>query len=70
MKALADLAIDQAVKPLDKAIRWIEYVIRRKEAKHLQNPAVDMPLYQYLLSNGFCLFSFISFYSIRRIWRD
>lgn len=59
MEALADLAIDQPVKPLGKAIRWIEHVIRCKGAKHLRNPAVDMPLYQYLLLDAPTFLSFL-----------
>lgn len=34
---------------LEKAIWWIEYVIRNKGAKHLKNPAADLPSYQYYL---------------------
>nr|CAI5845664.1 unnamed protein product [Callosobruchus analis] len=34
---------------IEKAIWWMEYVIRHKGAKHLRNPIVDIPLYQYLM---------------------
>lgn len=34
---------------LEKAVWWTEYVIRNKGAKHLRNPAADLPLYQYFL---------------------
>lgn len=46
---IASLIWDQETKPLDRAIWWIEYVIRHKGAKHLRSPAVDLPWYKYLL---------------------
>lgn len=36
------------VHPMDRAMYWIEYVIRHKGAKHLQSYAVHMPFYQFL----------------------
>ncbi|XP_060531526.1 uncharacterized protein LOC132705109 [Cylas formicarius] len=45
-----DLLInDQPMEGLQKAIWWIEYVIRHKGAKHLRSPAVDMPWWEYLM---------------------
>lgn len=38
---------DQPVKPLDRAIFWIEFVIRHKGAKHLQAAACQLTWYQY-----------------------
>ncbi|KAK9886103.1 hypothetical protein WA026_014892 [Henosepilachna vigintioctopunctata] len=37
---------DQQVKPIDKAIYWIEYVIRHKGAPHLHSAALDLSWYQ------------------------
>lgn len=37
---------DQQVKPIDKAIYWIEYVIRHKGAPHLHCAALDLSWYQ------------------------
>ncbi|XP_066998948.2 UDP-glucosyltransferase 2 [Anabrus simplex] len=34
---------------LDRAIWWIEYVLRHKGAPHLRSAALDLHLYQYLL---------------------
>ncbi|XP_066999951.2 UDP-glucosyltransferase 2 isoform X1 [Anabrus simplex] len=34
---------------LDRAIWWIEYVLRHKGAHHLRSAALDLHLYQYLL---------------------
>ncbi|XP_040823453.1 UDP-glucuronosyltransferase 2B13-like isoform X1 [Ochotona curzoniae] len=38
---------DQPMKPLDRAIFWIEYVMRHKGAKHLRVAAYDLTWYQY-----------------------
>lgn len=40
---------DQPQDGLEKAIWWIEYVIRHKGAKHLRSIAVDLPWWQYLM---------------------
>ncbi|XP_044728646.1 UDP-glucosyltransferase 2-like [Chrysoperla carnea] len=40
---------DQDTDPLDRAVWWIEYVIRHKGAKYLRNPALDAPWYQVQL---------------------
>lgn len=34
---------------LDKVVWWMEYLIRNGGAKHLRNPAADLPWYQYFL---------------------
>ena len=38
---------DQPVKPLDRAVFWIEFVMRHKGAKHLRAAAHDLTWYQY-----------------------
>ncbi|KAL1790485.1 UDP-glucuronosyltransferase 2B31-like, partial [Sigmodon hispidus] len=38
---------DQPVKPLDRAVFWIEYVMRHKGAKHLRVAAHDLTWFQY-----------------------
>lgn len=57
MKELAELAKDQPMSGLERAIWWTEYVIKHKGAKHLRSPALDLPFYQYLLVDviGFCV---------------
>ncbi|OBS83568.1 hypothetical protein A6R68_22442, partial [Neotoma lepida] len=37
----------QPVKPLDRAVFWIEYVMRNKGAKHLRVAAHDLTWFQY-----------------------
>lgn len=34
---------------IDKAVYWVEYVIRHKGAHHLRSPAVDLKWYQFYL---------------------
>ncbi|KAF2893560.1 hypothetical protein ILUMI_12614 [Ignelater luminosus] len=57
VKELADLASDQPMTGLEKAVWWTEYVIRHKGARHLRSPLLDIPSYQYYLLDviGFCL---------------
>jgi len=48
-KQLDQLLRDQPQDGVEKAIWWIEYVIRHKGAKHLRSIAADLPLWQYLM---------------------
>lgn len=41
--------MDQPISGIEKVVWWTEYVIRNGGAKHLRNPAADLPWYQYLL---------------------
>ncbi|KAM7158611.1 UDP-glucuronosyltransferase 2B31-like [Molossus nigricans] len=38
---------DQPMKPLDRAVFWIEYVMRHKGAKHLRPASHDLTWFQY-----------------------
>ncbi|ELV13011.1 UDP-glucuronosyltransferase 2A3 [Tupaia chinensis] len=38
---------DQPMKPLDRAVFWIEFVMRHKGAKHLRSAAHDLTWFQY-----------------------
>ncbi|KAK5648509.1 hypothetical protein RI129_003401 [Pyrocoelia pectoralis] len=49
VKEIRDLLSDVPATGLEKAVWWIEYVIRHKGASHLRSPAIDLPLYQYFL---------------------
>uniref|UniRef100_A0A8C6F099 UDP-glucuronosyltransferase n=2 Tax=Marmota marmota marmota TaxID=9994 RepID=A0A8C6F099_MARMA len=44
---LSRIQHDQPVKPLDRAVFWIEFVMRHKGAKHLQVAAHDLSWFQY-----------------------
>ncbi|CAH1179974.1 unnamed protein product [Phaedon cochleariae] len=49
MKKLASLWVDQPMKSLDRAIWWIEYVLRHKGTKHLRSPTVDVSWIEYFM---------------------
>ncbi|VEN52507.1 unnamed protein product [Callosobruchus maculatus] len=49
MKILAELLTDEPMSGVEKVIWWTEYVIRHKGAKHLRNPSLDVPFYQYFM---------------------
>lgn len=49
MEKLRELWLDHPMKSLDRAIWWIEYVIRHKGTKHLRSPTADISWIQYLL---------------------
>ncbi|XP_036889533.1 UDP-glucuronosyltransferase 2B31-like, partial [Sturnira hondurensis] len=38
---------DQPVKPLDRAVFWVEFVMRHKGAKHLRPASYDLNWFQY-----------------------
>ncbi|XP_063156409.1 UDP-glucuronosyltransferase 2A2-like isoform X4 [Candoia aspera] len=38
---------DQPIRPLDRAVFWIEFVMRHKGAKHLRSAAYHLTWYQY-----------------------
>ncbi|XP_008838565.2 UDP-glucuronosyltransferase 2B1-like [Nannospalax galili] len=44
---LSRIQRDQPVKPLDRAVFWIEYVMRHKGAKHLRPALHDLSWFQY-----------------------
>ncbi|XP_076993271.1 UDP-glucuronosyltransferase 2A1 isoform X2 [Tamandua tetradactyla] len=44
---LSSIHHDQPVKPLDRAVFWIEFVMRHKGAKHLRPAAHDLTWLQY-----------------------
>ncbi|XP_075985931.1 UDP-glycosyltransferase UGT5-like [Anticarsia gemmatalis] len=45
---LRDLMTDQPMKPMERAIWWIEYVLRHGGAKHLRSPAANISWTEYL----------------------
>ncbi|XP_049819201.1 UDP-glycosyltransferase UGT4-like [Aethina tumida] len=57
------LMLDQPNTGIEKAIWWIEYVIRHNGASHLRYSAMDTPFYKYYLLDviGFFLVIFIIF---------
>ncbi|XP_057583686.1 UDP-glucuronosyltransferase 2B18-like isoform X2 [Hippopotamus amphibius kiboko] len=47
MMWLSTIQHDQPVKPLDRAVFWIEFVMRHKGAKHLRPAVHDLTWFQY-----------------------
>uniref|UniRef100_A0A8C9TFX2 Glucuronosyltransferase n=1 Tax=Scleropages formosus TaxID=113540 RepID=A0A8C9TFX2_SCLFO len=47
MQHLSRLHRDQPMKPLDRAMFWIEFVMRHKGAAHLRTESYKMPWYAY-----------------------
>ncbi|MBN3308974.1 UD2A1 glucuronosyltransferase, partial [Amia calva] len=47
MQRLSSLHRDQPMKPLDRALYWIEFVMRHKGAAHLRTESYRMPWYIY-----------------------
>ncbi|XP_049818507.1 uncharacterized protein LOC109607683 [Aethina tumida] len=46
---MQDLMYDEPMTSLERAVWWIEYVIRHKGAPHFKSNAAKLPLYQYFL---------------------
>ena len=44
---LSTIQRNQPIKPLDRAVFWIEFVMRHKGAKHLRPAAHNLAWYQY-----------------------
>lgn len=40
---------DQPMTPLERAVFWVEYVLRHRGAPHLRSAALNLAWYQYLL---------------------
>ncbi|CAH0559942.1 unnamed protein product [Brassicogethes aeneus] len=57
---LFKLYIDHPKGAVEKAVWWIEYVIRNKGATHLRSASMDIPWYQYLMLDviGFLIMVF------------
>jgi glucuronosyltransferase len=49
MKEWSALMRDAPQTPRERALFWIEYVLRHKGARSLQPPTVHTPFYQYFL---------------------
>ncbi|XP_025833343.1 UDP-glucuronosyltransferase 2B2-like isoform X3 [Agrilus planipennis] len=49
IKLRSKILHDQETKPMDRALWWIEYVIRHKGAPHLKSVTLNLKWYQYFL---------------------
>lgn len=55
MKRLSALHRDQPMHPLEKALYWIEFVVRHKGASHLRTESYKMPWYVYHSVDVICV---------------
>ncbi|KAK5645387.1 hypothetical protein RI129_006687 [Pyrocoelia pectoralis] len=46
-RAQSKIFRDHPIKPVDKAVYWIEYVLRHRGAPHLQSSGLNLSWYQY-----------------------
>ncbi|KAG8228493.1 UDP-glycosyltransferase [Ladona fulva] len=53
MKNIHKIIADQRDHPLDRAVYWVEYVLRHKGAKHLRPAAADLRWYQLYMFDIF-----------------
>nr|XP_023019250.1 UDP-glucuronosyltransferase 2B2-like [Leptinotarsa decemlineata] len=65
------ILVDQPIKGVEKAVWWIEYVIRHKGARILRSPSADMPFAEYFMLDviGFILLCIcLSFYAVEKVF--
>ncbi|KAF2894452.1 hypothetical protein ILUMI_11722, partial [Ignelater luminosus] len=60
---------DQPMKPLDRAMFWIEYVLRHQGAPHLRSAALNLAWYQYLLLDVIALVGFATLFVIYIVYK-
>lgn len=53
-KRRSQIMHDQPIKPLDKAIYWVEYVMRHRGAVHFRSAALDITWYQLYMIDILC----------------
>ncbi|XP_037817466.1 UDP-glucosyltransferase 2-like [Lucilia sericata] len=68
IKELSDVFHDQPMKPLDKSIYWLEYVLRRKGAKHLRVKGRFLNFWQFYNIDVFLAFLFVFALIVFMIW--
>lgn len=51
MQNISRIMKDAPITQNEAVVYWTEYVIKHKGAPYLRTTAVDMPLYEYLLSD-------------------
>lgn len=63
MELKSALMRDQPMKPMDKALYWVEYVLKYNGASHYRSSALDLTWYQYLMIDVFA-FEILLIYTI------
>ena len=52
---------DQINRPLDRAVWWLEYLLRHPEPGHMRSPALELNFFQYYLMDVFVFLGSIVF---------
>ncbi|XP_018324508.1 2-hydroxyacylsphingosine 1-beta-galactosyltransferase-like [Agrilus planipennis] len=68
IKTRSDILHDQETKPVDRAVWWIEYVIRHKGAPHLKSVTLNLKWYQYILLDVLALAVVIIFLIVTSVY--
>lgn len=68
VKKAKALLEDQPIKGVDKAVWWIEYVIRHKGAPHLRSPSADMSLYEYFMLDAVAFILSVTLFVIAALY--
>ncbi|KAK5642854.1 hypothetical protein RI129_009021 [Pyrocoelia pectoralis] len=72
-KARSRIMHDQPLPPLQRAIFWIEYVLRHRGAPHLKSSALSLSWYQYFLLDiifGLIVFCGLIVMVLIAVWRN
>lgn len=69
MQKLYDLVYDQPMTSLEKAMFWIEHVVRHKGAKHLEFKAKKVPIHQTYCLDFIAIFLMISICTLYVSWK-
>ncbi|XP_074525790.1 UDP-glucuronosyltransferase 2A2-like isoform X2 [Halichoeres trimaculatus] len=76
MKTMSNLQRDQPMKPLDRAMFWIEFVMRHKGAPHLRTESYKLSFIQYhsidvmaFLTAVIVLVLFVFILTLKFLWR-
>ncbi|CAG9862481.1 unnamed protein product [Phyllotreta striolata] len=56
VEKLREIWADHPMKSIDRAVWWIEYVIRHNGTEHLKTPYANIPWFQYLLLDVILVF--------------
>lgn len=67
IKKFKELVYDEPMSSREKAVWWVEHVIRHKGAKHLKYPARNVPFYQRYCLDILLTFTSVSFVSVKLI---
>ena len=75
-KALSAAFSDQLQTPVERAVFWLEYVIRHRGARHMRSAARDLNYFQYycvdviaVLGSILIVISLVLIYGLRKCYR-